>query len=383
MTKQVEVQTITIGAKVYNPNFANYTRTGEIYEKDGELRVKFQVENANKELKEMSAKFDASKWLELSEGVKVSTKPKKQAETGLNAPESGNGGKSKKPETAKEEIKPLSDDEKASLTSYKKRYFALDEKEKNIHFEKAKILNAIRIGKLYREEFKTFAEFALQTFGLTREYAQKLASIGAYSETVADFLEDKKTNVSIGAADIMVRNKNVLAQILEVTETDDEKADFAPVLREVMQITQSVAKDAKGNSTITPGIVQAVNSEVQEMAKTVKPQKDETVLQAAARILGQNQTSLIEKVQARLNEKPNGKTASKTANNPANNPLPVYSGPLSNLEIKCTLHSEFQGNKILSIGNGTLQTKCLCRFKMVGFDLFPYEIEGKKVKQES
>lgn len=368
MTQTANVITLEIGATVYNTEFDNFSRIGTVTERNGKVGVSFTHENGKPYFTERSLE----KWQTLPENA-----PQSVLDTILDNPapkaETSEDSKTEtaKPETEKTE---LSESQTAEQTKLVKEFKQIEQKQDGLEFRKAEIIFEIRNGKLYTQN--RFEDFAKEVLGLSREYALKLAAIGGFYSVAKETID--KAKMSINAVDQLIRNQNALQAQLDLSET--ELQDFAPVIAQVVSTTIDAAKASK--QAITPRLVNTVNSQLTELVEKARNQKAGTnLIDFLTQNIEANKADILTKTKETLSsntkDKKNGSNGNQSASNGTSE---VYQGTLSALEIKCTLHSEFKGNKILSIQGDKIQTKCLCRFKMFGFDLIPYEIEGKRVK---
>lgn len=390
MTQTAEIITFTLGQSVFNTEFNGFERVGQIVDKNGELKVATILPETGKlytvklndkwqALPETAPKTALDAILELAE--------RRGAISGESAkPESNPQPKDETPkdETPKAEtFEPLSETELADRKKLVADYKRQDANEQNAFLRKCEIIHEIRTRKLFRNDYPAFNAFAVAELQVHEKYAQNLAQIGEFYAVAKPYIKENK--LSVNAINQLIRAQNKLAANLGMSEAD--LSDFAPVIEKVIETTINAAKNEKGKiGNITPRIVDTVAGEIQTEISNLKSDKTgKDLIALAAETLGAKAGDILSRSRETLNDTGKDKTNGSNGTNRSGNgeSSETYTGVLSNLEIKCTLHADFKGNKILVIGNGTIQTKCLCRFKQVGFDLVPYEINGKKVKAQS
>lgn len=297
-----------------------------------------------------------------------------------------------------EVIEPLTEEEKAKLTELETQYEQLDQAEAQIPFHKGRILNEIRQNKLHRQH-GTFREYAFARFGITREYAQRLARIGGFKE-LADgaFEEGQGVNMSVRVADGLIDMTKRIAEKAGLTNSEMEAAK--PVITTAMQLLVDSVKDEQGNPLpITPRLVSKF-AEVLERHVTagvveIEPGKQMSVMEASAKgLLG---TSLQAEVLAETAEsiKAHAQTiredfikskdaretnieADKKKSSSGGGGQQKYTGKAPELTVECSKHG---AQKIVSIGAGVFQTSCACRWRISSETkaLVCYEIQGKQV----
>ena len=170
----------------------------------------------------------------------------------------------------------------------------LEKASKNILFVKGENLNGIRKEKLYRETHSTFAAYANEEYGVTREHAQNMAKVAAFREITNKFMKD--VPMSFKSVDRFVINQNKRAKAWQMKKANLSR--FTPLLEQVIGITVDVVKNDKGK--ITPKVVDISDSVITDFLDAEKLEYDKNLIRKATAKLAENRESLVAKCKARL-----------------------------------------------------------------------------------
>lgn len=279
------------------------------------------------------------------------------------------------------------------LNKLESDYEKIDELEKHIPFEKGKILNEIRQDKLYRATHRTFGEYALARFGITRSYAQILAQTAGIPELLAEAVETgTEFNISVKAASALMADANKIADRLGVGKMEFDA--IKPILQNTLAVMASVApKNDKGEIEITQKFVASFNETIashltdgvvtiggKQMTVEAAGEKGllnhslrAEVLETAAEQIKSN----AEKIRSEIKKK---KERQQTPINGAgvSSATDVYKGQIPKLEVVCSVHSD---TEILEIGTGKLLCRCGCRFHIdnESGELTAFECDDKRI----
>lgn len=294
-------------------------------------------------------------------------------------------------------VDPLTAKERKSLEKLESEYDKVDTVERSIPFEKARILNEIRKGRLFRENYDTFAEYAIARFGITREYAQNLAQIADIPDLFSEALDaGVKVNLSIGAANEIMRDSNKFAKTLGVGKVEFEA--LKPVVRNILAVMADVApKNAEGELQITPRFVsefnKAIATHLTDGVVTIDGKQlsvasaheqgllnvglRSEVLEATAESIKTNAQTIADEYARRQAEQEQGIVGAAQT---SDKKVKYYKGDAPSLDTTCTLHGE---TEILSIGSGKMQTRCGCRWLIdsESGSLTAYEVNELPVKR--
>lgn len=330
-----------LGQKVFNPNFDNYERQGEIVKNDKGYGVSFLMGDI---IKLAQTKLEIWQPLPTIEDIaKDAENASKQSANGdstlLSDILKSEETKDKTPKPVKDAIQPLTKEEVKELNGLKRQYLDLDKKEQyalnQIPFEKGKILNQLRKFKTFGQ-YKTFAEYVVKELGITREYAQNLAQIGAFIGITSDFLEIEKVSYSVNAVNRLVRNQKTIAET--ILQKDTELADFKDLLGAVIDTTIETVKDTNGDAVITPNAVDVVNKNVVQLLKANNlDQTIDNVLSLASNLVKKHQAKIALDSQKELAQ------------------------PKEKKVNKCEGHTQI----IVEIVNNILTTSCGCKWRLI------------------
>lgn len=311
-----------------------------------------------------------------------------------------------KPEIALETVTPvieaeiveaLTPKEQERLNKLEAGYDKLDSAERHIPFEKGKILNRIREGHLYRGTHKTFGEYALARFGITREYAQNLAQIAGIPDLALEAITGgEAVNISVGAANEFLRNTNKALHRLGVGKIAFDA--IVPVLRNTLAVMVNVApRNTEGEVEITPRFVAEFNDalarhltdgviEIGGEQMTIQAASEQNllgpglraeVIESTAESIRVNSATIIGEYQdaRRRQEVP--------IKNGGGSPIEVdpskfYQGDIPKLDVVCSKHGD---TEVMELGAGKMLTRCGCRWHVDNGSgsLVAYEVDDKPV----
>lgn len=297
---------------------------------------------------------------------------------------------------------PLTDEERAE--EQRRRFDILEAKQ--LH-EKAELIIAdnvsvVRDKKLWRESLnaqgekcKSFKEYVVDVLGFADKYGQNLAQIGDYRHEVKE-LTGESLDVSINSNNALIRGANKIAEAMGLGEV--EFSAIRPIINASLAVVNELVTDEQGNvdtSLITPRIIAAASEKIIENVRsgvveiggesmTVDEAKAkgvldtafrESVMQQASESILVNKAVIKDEIQKDKTERE--KPVLKNGNPSAS--VDEYTGKLPNLQIKCAKDGD---TTVISIGNGVMQTKCGCRWRIhaTTAKLVPYEVAGLRVK---
>lgn len=377
-----ESKPLEIGDLVYS---SERDVVGEIKDKDGTPRVFFTFEGHVKSVA-VSAKWGRANASQI-EAYKASLALVKD-------------------EAVEVEVIPaMTDEEKAELAERETVISTNLAAQENASMVIGENLDIIRKNQWFRESvnpetnspFKNFGEYATAKFGLTREYAQNLAQISGYHQIAVDALPAKLKDggLSVNTTNALVRSQNRLSKEFGLDEIEGFD-ELRPIIVGSMKILADVAPKNKrtGQAEVTPRLVKAVTDTINEIVKSGSVEiegKQMSIADAAAKgVLGaatQNQVIEVVAEGIKANRQTIADEASKayersvTPAKPSagSGPKLTYSGTVPDLGLSCDKHG---ATKVLSIGNGTFQTKCKCRWRIdaESAKLVCFEVNGKRVK---
>lgn len=380
-----ETPVFELGDVVINTTKAE-PRYGIVMQKKGELFVSFSSDDKSK-----SVKLNPD-WRKMTdEEIEL-----QKQQTALAVPDKPIQGIAELPDL------PLTDEERAE--EQRRRFDILEAKQ--LH-EKAELIIAdnvsvVRDKKLWRESLnaqgekcKSFKEYVVDVLGFADKYGQNLAQIGDYRHEVKE-LTGESLDISINSNNALIRGANKIAEAMGLGEV--EFSAIRPIINASLAVVNELVTDEQGNvdtSLITPRIITAASEKIIENVRsgvveiggesmTVDEAKAkgvldtafrESVMQQASESILVNKAVIKDEIQKDKTERE--KPVLKNGNPSAS--VDEYTGKLPNLAIKCAKHGETQ---IISIGNGVMQTKCACRWRIhaTTAKLVPYEVEGLKVK---
>jgi hypothetical protein len=363
------------GMMVFNKEFDNFERTGQIIQTDNGSKVRFYIPESKKfYTQNISDKWQAipKKEKAILAAVVVKTEPDAaKVSVGAEKPlkTNANGKESDITEQSEPDFVALTEDETKLKAQIEKEFRANETAIENKQLRNCELLDLYRDGKLYRAEYKTFEECALAVFGMkSREYAQNRASIGAFYRNNKDFV--LKNKLSLNTIDSININNNRIAETLPEGVSPELVESIS---KEVLSIA---VESAKGNKR---GLVErVVNTSANAVLDKIADLDGKDLIKSAMSVLGENRDSILESVKETL-------TAPKSPNANGTNTgetKQTYTGVLPSLSIECSLHTSQKSQKVILVSGNTLQMKCGCKFRLVGFDLIPIEVKGKTVKAE-
>lgn len=299
-----------------------------------------------------------------------------------------------------EPVKPLTKKELARLEKLESEFDKVDGLEKAIPFEKGRILNEIRTNKLYRESAATFGEYALNRFGITREYAQNLAQISGIPELAAGVVDDgTEVAMSVNAANEIMRDANRFTKSLGLGKAEFDAV--SPVIRNTLAIMVDVAprNEVTGEIEITPRFVNSFNEvlanhltdgvvEIDGKQMTVRAASEKgllntslrsEVLESTAESIRTNAATIRSEFEKAKERQETGVTGAGGSGG-SDDETQYYKGKVPTLDIVCTKHKD---TEIMQIGTGKILTRCGCRWHIdhESGELVAYEVNELPVKR--
>lgn len=370
---------------------------GEVSEKDGKLSVDYYTANKKGDpihvFDSLSDKWRQSTPDEFMDFQNAkNTAIEKATSAGITAPVAAIEGSI---------VETLTKKEAKRLEELESEYEKVDTVERAIPFEKGRILNEIRQGKLFRGTHGTFGDYAFERFGITREYAQNLAQIGGIPELATEALEGGvEVNMTVNAANEMMRDVNKFTKGLGIGKAEFDA--IKPVLRNILAVMADVApKDDQGNIILSERFVASFNETlahhltdgvvtIDGKQMTVKAagaagllnaSLRSEVLESAAESIRSNAATIVSEFQNTKERQETGIVnggGKPSLDDDAN--VKYYRGKKPTLNTECSLHGE---TEILTVGAGKLQTRCGCRWHVdsESGELVAYEVNELPVKR--
>lgn len=297
-----------------------------------------------------------------------------------------------------EPMLPLSDEEKLRLNELieigKEAKNALDKAPRTIMM----VLSEVREGKLYRESYATLEEFADKELGITRTYAQNLATFGDFVGVLNE-LDSGQIATSNLAIKSLVVDTNKIADYLGIRKSDFQV--LAPIIKGMAQIIENIS----GDESTKPRVVNAVTDVIEDIVKsqTVEYEGEQISIERAKELgvlglLGQNQIVEVIAENIRVQKFFIIEEAKKRQENRTKGHLPQPPKPKQDKTVyfkektpvylvSCSRHpasNTFPENKIVKVFNAGFELKCGCKFQLLttsGDEFVCIESEGLPIKQ--
>jgi hypothetical protein len=378
---------IGVGSTVYNSK-ANWV--GTVIEREGKLLVEFFIRGEGR-TQPLSNKWETA----TEEQIKGSN-----STLALEAP--------KQRELAIYDV-PLTVDEQNELAEREAAIVAAKTQFEGLPFVMGANLDAIREKSLFRAYRNAdgtpmnFGQYAFSKFGITREYAQNLAQLSGFHRVAMEAVEtSEQLQLSVKSANEMARSTNRFAKELGLERIPGFE-EMRPIIKNVTRMIADIApKNARtGLAEVTPRLVQTVSEQLSEVIKSGTIEIDGKAmklseakakgileagmqaqfLEATAESIHRNRDTIMRESRAAYDRATapvvNGGGAPKAA-------VEYHRGVVPTLELVCTRHTSHNPNPVISIGNGTFQTKCECRWRIDAKtnSLVCFEVKGKPVRQD-
>jgi hypothetical protein len=277
----------------------------------------------------------------------------------------------------------------------------------NASFTAMEIAAKVRNGKLYREQYKTIAEWAEKEIGFNPKYAQFLMQAGDFRGVLGEIgKESKQIAGSMNSTKTWMQDTNRLAAQLGIRKSDFET--MQPIISAVSQIIEEVATDENGKlNSVAPRIFAAANEKIPEIIETgmVEINGEQMLIKDAAKLgpeyLTENiKTQLVETVGEQiLSQKQNFidyiKANQERRLSPHDAKKPpkqsgreLFVGVVPTYSVECSLHSAITDNYVKAVFNAGFELVCGCKFQQLspaetfGDNFHCIESDGKWVNYD-
>ena len=293
-------------------------------------------------------------------------------------------------------VEPLTLEEKTRFNEIESELDGLkQELEVNLPIKIGGLLLEIQQGQLHRETGKTFEEYVKDRFGYSRQYSTQLAQNAGFDQVVepSRLLEGMK-ELSFKASTDLVRKGNALVESVGLEESGmDELKD---ILQASVELVGEVASQ-EGERSVVPRVIDATNQVIRDIlaeeAVTIDGQQYKLSEAKEAGLLNPSVKNQVLELVAESLKTNRDYIISQSREALARQVAPVVGGgtstakvyyeekiPKTQVKATCPIH---KAQAFKSIGNGTFQLECGCRFRIstVTGDVAIFEVDGKAVKQ--